>query len=226
MPAPTASLGPLQRRILELLADLEPPFVLAGGGAVAGFYFGHRTTRDLDLFWRRRPLLGDLPQEIRYKLTGAGLAVTSLQTAPQFHRFSVETEGERCVLDLVAEPATLDAPPLEVALGRVRIFVESPLALLAQKLCALLGRAEPRDLDDVGRLLDGGTDLRAALALAPSIDGGFSALTLAWVLDRLDLQRIAEASGYDAPKSRELDGVRRALIDRLTSELPSPQDGP
>ena len=220
MPAPTASLTPLQRKILELLADLEPPFVLVGGGAIAGFYFGHRLTRDLDLFWRERPLLGELPREIQRRLAGADLVVESLQTAPQFHRFSVEAGSERCVLDLVAEPASFSESPTAVALGRVRIFVEAPLALLAEKLCALLGRAEPRDLDDVGRLLDAGTDLRAALALAPSIDGGFSALTLAWVLDRLELQRIAAASGYDGPRAQELEALRKDLIERLISELP------
>ncbi len=95
MLAPTASLTRLQRKILELLSDLEPPFVLVGGGAIAGSYFGHRLTRDLDLFWRQRPLLGDLPQEVQNRLAAAGLAVTSLQTAPQFHRFSVEAAGER-----------------------------------------------------------------------------------------------------------------------------------
>lgn len=224
MPAPTASLTALQRQILELLADLQPPFVLVGGGAIAGFYFGHRRTRDLDLYWRARPLLGELPREIQRRLAGADLVVESLQTAPLFHRFSVEGAGERCVLDLVAEPASFSQSPTEVTLGSARILVEAPLALLAEKLCALLGRAEPRDLDDVGRLLDAGTDLRAALALAPSIDGGFSALTLGWVLDRLELQRIAAASGYDEPRVRELEALRKDLIERLTSELPPAHD--
>ncbi len=124
------------------------------------------------------------------------------------------------MLDLVAEPASFGEQPTEVALGRVRILVEAPLALLAEKLCALLGRAEPRDLDDIGHLLEAGTDLRAALALAPSIDGGFSALTLAWVLDRLNLLRIAAASGYDGRTALELDALRKDLIERLTSEIP------
>lgn len=221
MPAPTASLTPIQRRILELLAGLAPPFVLVGGGAIAGFYFGHRLTRDLDLFWRERSLLGELPREVQRRLSDAGLSVISLQTAPQFQRFSVESADEQCIVDLVAEPASLNERPVEVSLGEARILVESPLALLAEKLCALLGRAEPRDLDDVARLLDAGTDLRAAVELAPSIDGGFSALTLAWVLHRLDLQPIAEQAGYAAERRLQLDRVRRDLVDRLT-EAPPP----
>jgi len=44
-------LSSLQRRVLKLLAGLSPPWTLSGGGALVGFYVGHRETRDLDLFW-------------------------------------------------------------------------------------------------------------------------------------------------------------------------------
>src|SRR5207247_7289633 len=47
-------LTPLQRRILRVLASLQPPWTLTGGGALAGIHLGHRETRDLDLFWRNR----------------------------------------------------------------------------------------------------------------------------------------------------------------------------
>jgi hypothetical protein len=46
----TGSLDALQVRVLTILAGFEPPFILGGGGALA-VYLGHRTTRDLDLFW-------------------------------------------------------------------------------------------------------------------------------------------------------------------------------
>lgn len=41
-------LSTLQERVLRLLADVEPPWTLTGGAALAGFHTHHRTTRDLD----------------------------------------------------------------------------------------------------------------------------------------------------------------------------------
>ncbi len=219
-PAPTGSLSALQERILALLAGLEPPFVLVGGAALSGFYFGHRSTRDLDLFWRGRPLLGELPEQVERRLTAEGLGVVTLQTAPQFHRFSVQLAPDICVLDLVAEPAPSSDPPIRVAIGGSTIWVDSLEALLAQKLCALLGRSEPRDLDDVSRLLEAGTRLEAALARAPAIDGGFSPLTLAWSLERWPLRSVAAAAGYDGTAAERLEQVRRELIARLTGAAP------
>jgi predicted nucleotidyltransferase component of viral defense system len=216
MPAPTTSLGSLQRSILQALAGLEPPFVLTGGAAVAGLYFGHRQTRDLDLFWRGRRVLDELPEKVERRLREVGFEVRPIQTTPSFRRYLVRRDTEECVVDLVAEPTELDEAPLSVLVGGAAIRVDSQRALLAAKLCALLGRSEPRDLDDVGRLLDAGTDLTSALALAPKIDGGFSALTLAWVLDRWGLAPAAAAAGYDSAATTRLDGVRRTLVDRLT----------
>ena len=170
MPAPTASLTPIQRRILELLAGLAPPFVLVGGGAIAGFYFGHRVTRDLDLFWRERSLLGELPREVQRRLSDAGLSVISLQTAPQFQRFSVESADEQCIVDLVAEPfASIESPEQALVEGKA-ICVDSKHEILASKLATLLERSEVRDLADVKALLDAGGDLQAGLRDAPKKD--------------------------------------------------------
>ena len=58
----------LQWKILEALATIEPAFTLTGGAALAGVHLGHRTTRDLDLFWRQRDQLGDLVEKVRARL--------------------------------------------------------------------------------------------------------------------------------------------------------------
>lgn len=43
-------LTPLQRDLLDAFSAREQRFALTGGAALAGFYFGHRTTNDLDFF--------------------------------------------------------------------------------------------------------------------------------------------------------------------------------
>jgi hypothetical protein len=72
-------LNPLQIRVLDALAEVEPRFVLSGGGALAGVHLGHRTTRDLDLFWRNASELGSLPELTQRELTSRGLSVKRLQ---------------------------------------------------------------------------------------------------------------------------------------------------
>src|SRR4051812_20084129 len=64
----TGKLSGIQRRVLEALADIEPPFVLSGGAALSGVHLGHRTTRDLDLFWRNRAKLEGLPELVKQSL--------------------------------------------------------------------------------------------------------------------------------------------------------------
>ena len=91
-----ATLTALQRRILRVLAGLTPPWTLTGGGALSGIYLGHRTTRDLDLFWRTRAALGRSPLEAQALLRADGLDVAVLRTAPMFAELRV-TDGEgRC----------------------------------------------------------------------------------------------------------------------------------
>lgn len=68
-------LSPLQWRILEVLAGLDPCWALTGGGALAGFHLKHRTTRDLDLFWRSRRDLGSSPRDAAEALASDGIRV-------------------------------------------------------------------------------------------------------------------------------------------------------
>jgi hypothetical protein len=72
----------LQRRILQALAGLTPPWTLTGGGALAGVHLGHRETRDLDLFWRSRGELGSLVSDAVGALRAGGFDVQTLRTAP------------------------------------------------------------------------------------------------------------------------------------------------
>lgn len=155
-------------------------WTLTGGGALAGFHLGHRETRDLDFFWRDRPALERLPDEVLARLRLAGLPAERQQTAVAFCRLLVGEAAEAIPVDLVADAAAQVDAPIEVAPG---VWIDSPHEILVNKLTAMLGRWAVRDLVDVKALLDAGGDLERALADAPRKDGGFSPETLAWVLD-------------------------------------------
>lgn len=208
-------LTPLQRRIVRTLAPLTPPWTLTGGGALAGVYLGHRATRDLDLFWRERRSLGPLVTDARALLHDAGLEVVVLRTSPAFAELRVSDQADVCVIDLVAEPFPSVEPPQAVEIDGTTVSVDSMHEILVNKLTALLGRAELRDLVDVQALLAAGTDLTAALHDAPKKDGGFSPLTLAWVLKSLEIGPLARELTWSADAIDALDAFRTQFIERL-----------
>jgi hypothetical protein len=208
-------LTPLQLRILRVLARLDPPWVLTGGAALAGVYLQHRMTRDLDLVWQGRSQLGDLPAETQALLRSDGLQGEALERAPSFHRLRVSDGTDTCMVDLVAQDAALLEPTAEVTVGGAAIRVESEHELLVDKLCALLGRCELRDLQDVKALLDAGANLERALGDAPRKDRGFSTLTLAWVLKEFQPHVLASTLGWSDTDTEAIEQFHRSLIDRL-----------
>ena len=210
-------LTPLQRRILRVLASLAPPWTLTGGGALAGVHLGHRETRDLDLFWRDRRELGVSPREAEGALRADGLEVTVLRTAPAFVELRVSDGRTACVVDLVAEPFPSLEPPQRAQVEGVQIAVDTVHEILVNKLTALLSRSELRDLVDVKALLEAGGDLERALRDAPKKDGGFSPLTLAWVLNGFAPATLARALGVSSRETEEIVAFHRKLLERLTA---------
>jgi hypothetical protein len=212
----TVRLTALQQRILRTLAALTPPWTLTGGGALAGVHLGHRTTRDLDLFWRERVQLGPLVDDAQALLRAAGLDIIVLRTAPALAELRVSDGDDACIVDLVAEPSPPLEAPVQAAMGGTRIAVDSMHEILVAKLTALLGRTELRDLVDVQALLEAGADLTSAVRDAPKKDTGFSAMTLAWVLHTFEAAPLARALGWSEEQVAGIDAYRQQLIDRLT----------
>jgi len=67
------------------------------------------------------------------------------------------------------------------------IRIDPPEEILANKLCALLGRAEIRDLVDVPALELSGYSVESALPAAASKDAGLTPGQLGWVLSQITL---------------------------------------
>lgn len=208
-------LGPLQILILKELATLQPAWTLTGGGALSLCYLSQRETRDLDLFFHGQHRLGGATEAVRSRLGEAGLQVTSIQTSPTFARLRVAQAGLVTVVDLVAEPVPCVEPPCTYKVEEVEILVDTPFEILVNKLTALLSRSELRDLSDVRQLLLQGLDLDKALDAAPTKDGGFSALTLAWVLQGLSVPHLAQGLTLDPGATQTLVEFKEILIRRL-----------
>jgi len=208
-------LSELQWRILRILAGLEPPWTLTGGAALVGIHLKHRTTKDLDLFFRKVGQLEALPDEVRSRLAEEGLEVSTLRSGSTFTQLRVSDGMAVCIVDLVAEPVPSLEPPLQIPVGETVIAVDTPHEILVNKLCALLGRSELRDLEDVRVLLESGGDLEKALADAPLKDGGFSPLTLAWVLRGFHPRALASAAGMNQEAAETLERFKEDFVQRL-----------
>jgi hypothetical protein len=196
----------LQRDLLESFFRREPRFFLTGGAALAGYYLGHRETADLDLFATDN-LLGDGETALHAAASEIGASVENIQTAPDFRRRLVRRGADGVIVDLVHERAP-QGQEAKRQFGCVR--VDPPGEILANKLCTLLSRAEPRDLVDVLALERAGFRMEEALPLAGQKDAGLTPGQLGWVLSQISV-------GDDAqiPGGVSTDELRRFLEDLI-----------
>ncbi len=206
---PASCLTALQSEVLQKFFESERGFYLTGGAALAGFHLGHRQTHDLDLFTLTGPLTAGA-DAILSLARDIGAHCEETRTAPDFRRYFLSRGEEAVVVDLVVERAP-QALPEKLTVGRIRL--DPPEEILANKLCALLGRAEIRDLVDVRALEQSGLSLKRALEAGKLKDGGLTPGQLAWVLSQISIGDGASIPGGGA--ASELRQYLEGLIDRL-----------
>lgn len=206
---PASRLGRLQQDVLDAFFRQEQRFFLTGGGALAGFHLGHRETDDLDLF-ALEDVLDDGVRALTVAAAGLGATIESISTSPDFRRRLVRRSGESVIVDLVRERVPQVTGEKPVLHG---IRIDPPEEIFANKLAALLSRAEIRDLVDVRALEDAGYDLEAALRGAVAKDASVTPGQVAWVLSQITIGPDATLPGGVRPA--ELDAYRKRLISRL-----------
>ncbi len=195
------------------------PWVLTGGAALGGFYTLHRTTRDLDLTPRDRRGLGLLPVEVERCLAAAGLDVRAETLERDHVRIHVRDPSESVLLELIGNWSPASEEPRSLNVEGATIAVDSPHELLVRKLMALFDRSEPRDLQDVGALLDNGGDLDRALADAATQFTGFSRHGLAQVIRALPIERLATVVRWTPEQTAAALTLRGELLRRLETDL-------
>jgi len=205
-----SKLTAFQREVLDAFFQRERGFFLTGGAALAGFHLGHRTTDDLDLFTLQQAAF----ERSRFVLADVAAAISAQldvrQDAPGFRRVVLSRGDEGLVVDLVKDvSAQLHPDKLE----RDHIVVDPADEILANKLTAIVGRAEKRDLIDVMLLERAGYSIEAALPAALAKDGGCTPATLAWLLSEVKIPDGIELPAGVAPA--ELRAYLAELIRRL-----------
>jgi hypothetical protein len=212
--AALSPLTPLQCDVLAKFFDVEADFFLTGGAALSGFYLHHRSTTDLDLFTTSDDALARGRTTLPHIAAVLGCRFAWKHESPDFRRAVLSRENEALVVDLVRDRTPQTHPKVRHG----DIVVDSIEELLANKLAALVGRQEERDLFDVYRLEQHGLRVQDALVVAEGKDGGATAATLAWLLKDFPLP----ASLVSAEERAAMAIWRDALVVRLRAgALPS-----
>lgn len=199
-------LTPLQQELLAAFFKRERRFFLTGGGALVGFYFGHRETEDLDFFSAPGPELVEVARTVAGIAAELGAKSEVRSAHRDFHRTVVTRGPEECVVDLVIDRA----PFIEAekpTVGDVRL--DSKREIAANKICAVIGRSELKDLVDLRVLLESGIALHQAFEDAQKKEGSADPATLAWVIDQIVI----------SPSSRLPSGVDPADLNRFKDDF-------
>lgn len=160
----------LARIALDAAADYG--FCLAGGYAVQAHGFVDRVSKDVDLF-TTVAAAAEFPAAqavVAEALRADGLDVTVEREGATFARLVVSdpASGETSTLELGVDWRAY--PPVLLAVGPVL----HPVDAVANKLCALFGRAAVRDYIDIyGVLKDGRYTGPELLQMAAEHDPGF-----------------------------------------------------
>jgi len=203
------SLTAFQREVIDAFFQRERGYVLTGGAALAGFHLGHRTTDIVDLFTHDDQAFERGKFVVADIATAIGGTIEVRQDAPGFKRLVLRRRDDGLVIDLVRDGAASTSPPVEFG----QIVVDSLAEIMANKLTAIVGRAEERDLIDVMFLERAGISVESALPAGLAKGGGCTPATLAWLLSEVSIpDDIALPAGV-APA--ELRNYVKGLVDRL-----------
>lgn len=162
----------------------EYGFALAGGYAVQAHGMGHRPSGDVDLFtsWEQRTVFTQAVAKVVQALRAHGYQVSTDVRGETFARLSVQAPDtvEPDKVELAADWRA--HPPVTLSIGPVL----HPDDAVANKMCALFGRAAPRDFLDVDAAIASGRYTRERLLeLAAEADPGFDRRMFADALNSL-----------------------------------------
>jgi len=136
----------LQDNFLNWWISLELPFYLSGGTALGRFYLNHRLSEDLDFFVNSDTQYPNYISELKSKITTRfEVDIQQSLFADDFTRFYITEENINLKIELVND--------VEYYVGEAKTYpfgkIDTPINILSNKLTALVGRDEPKDVFDI-----------------------------------------------------------------------------
>lgn len=189
-------LYPLQDQVLSLIDAQKTGFYLTGGTALARCYLQHRFSDDLDLFVNLNPEFGGWCGRVIDALFQFEPRQTQVILRQQYFARVLLTHNDVALkIEMINDvPSHIGEIHQHPILGRI----DSPENILANKLTALIGREEPRDLADIWGLCT-----RLGLSIQDAIEGATSKATGIYPLDLA--RRLCSATHKDWQQVRWID---------------------
>jgi hypothetical protein len=198
---------------IVLAAQGVSPRVRLVGGAGLALLLGHRTSDDLDLFCGVREDIEPVVRAVEEAGRAEGGEPARVRSGPGFVRLDIPRAQETLRVDVASDTA----PRLvaeDTYVGPVR--VEALRDQRANKLAALLGRSELRDLVDLYFIERAGLPAIEGLADATAKDAGMDPAWLAWALDQIEVRQLRGMTVPldEADLRKYRDELRRGCLDR------------
>jgi predicted nucleotidyltransferase component of viral defense system len=136
----------LQDKFLSWWLKQGLPFYLTGGTALGRFYLNHRFSEDLDFFINSGTQYQYFIAELKNKIT-ASFKVNIQQSlfSDDFTRFFIADNDVTLKIELVNDVEYYAGSPESYSFG----LIDTPVNILANKLTAIVGRDEPKDIFDI-----------------------------------------------------------------------------
>lgn len=171
-------LYPFQDAVLALVKEANTGFYLTGGTALSRAYLNHRFSDDLDLFVNFDTHFREWTERVIDTFWRLGDWTTDVILREEYYVRAILTRNDltlkvEMVNDVSSRVGQVSDHPI---LGKL----DSAENILANKLTALIGREEPRDLADIwGLCWKLGLSITAAITGAQSKSSGIYALDIA-----------------------------------------------
>jgi hypothetical protein len=211
-------MDPFHERLARVALDAAGSFgfALAGGYAVQAHGFLNRASSDIDLF-AEASAESDFPQAVDVIIAAyqrEGLHVKTELRSASFTRLDVRSAADSAKVELGLDWRKNE--PIRLAVGPVLHADDA----VANKVCALFGRAEVRDYIDVDAILASGRYAEDELLdLAAEHDPGFDRLRFADALAAIGRlpDSLFQPYGMGAEETSALRERMRAWARRISA---------
>jgi predicted nucleotidyltransferase component of viral defense system len=211
----TDKLYPIQDRVLSVIGKAQTSFYLTGGTASSRGYLNHRYSDDLDFFVNDEPNFGLWVDRIIISLNKPlEWSIQVLTREERYTRLNIKQADIDLKIELINDvPSHIGEIRNHPVLGRL----DSPENILANKITALIGREEPKDLADIwGFACKMELSIEKAITDAQSKAAGIFPLDLARILCSITQKDWEVVNWVDAPPPekyiRELISLGESLI--------------
>ncbi len=136
----------LQDNFLSWWLTINLPFYLTGGTALGRFYLNHRFSEDLDFFCNADTQYPFYIAELKKKIADRfNINIQQSLFADDYTRFFIAEDDLFLKIEFINDVEYYSGTPSVYKYG----LIDNPENILANKLTAIIGRDEPKDIFDI-----------------------------------------------------------------------------